>query len=225
MSDFQLDVQAREGRGKGVARKLRATGRIPGVCYGRDFEPLHISLDSRTLERLLHTSDAGMNTLIDLRGQGVDGKTVMVKELQRDPVSGHPLHADLYAVDLARTVQVAVPVHLTGKAPGVDMGGILDHALREIELECLPAAIPRELLVDVGTLGIGDSLHVRDIPLPEGVELLSDPDLSVVSCVTPAAAEEAAPAEAVEGEVPAEGAPAEGAEKAEGEDKKEEGGE
>ena len=220
MADYQLEIQVREGRGKGAARKLRASGQIPAVCYGRDTESVSVSLDARALERLLTTSDAGMNTLIDLRGTSLEGKTVLVKELQRDPVSGRPVHADLYAVDLARTVEVEVPVHLTGKAAGVEMGGILDHSLREIELECLPTAIPKELTVDVSALQVGDSIHVRDIALPEGVELLSDPDLSVVSVVAPAVVEEAAPAEGEEPVEGAEAAPAEGEEAAE---KKEEG--
>lgn len=217
MADYQLEIQAREGRGKGAARKLRATGKIPGICYGRDTQVVSIAFDPRALERLLAASEAGMNTLIDLRGASLDGRTVLVKELQRDPVSGRPVHADLYAVDLTRTVEVEVPVHLNGKAAGVEMGGILDHSLREVELECLPTAIPKELRVDVSALQIGDSIHVRDIVLPEGVVLLSDPNLSVVSVVAPAVVEEAAPAEAVEG---AEAAPAEGEAAAE---KKEEG--
>jgi large subunit ribosomal protein L25 len=210
VGEYQLEVQLRDGRGKGMARKLRATGRIPGVCYGRDTEAVAVSLDARTLERLLATSDAGMNTLIDLIGQGVESRTVLVKELQRDPVDGRPLHADLYAVDLTRTIVVSVPVHLVGKAMGVELGGILDHSLREVALECLPAAIPKELTIDVSALAVGDTLHVRDIALPEGVELLSDPDLSVVSVVAPAVLEEAAPAEVVEGAEAVEGAPAEG---------------
>ncbi len=216
MADYQLEIQAREGRGKGAARKLRAAGRIPGICYGRDTDAVPIALDPRALERLLASSDAGMNTLIDLRGASLEGKTVLVKELQRDPVSGRPLHADLYAVDLLRTIQVAVPVHLLGKAAGVDLGGILDHSLREVELECLPTAIPKELTVDVSALQVGDSIHVRDIALPEGVELLSDPDLSVVSVVAPAVVEEAAPVEGEELAEGAEAAPAEGEAAAEG---------
>ena len=219
MADYQLEIQLRDSRGKGAARKMRAAGRIPAICYGRG-EPVSLSLDPRMLDRLLHTSDAGMNTLIDLRGDAsIEGRTVLLKEVQRDPVSGAALHADLYTLDLTRTVEVSVPLHLTGKAPGVELGGILDQALRELELECLPTAIPREILVDVSSLDIGDSLHVRDIALPEGVELISEPELSVVSVVAPTVAEEAAPEEA---EVPAEGEVAEGEAPKEGAPKPEE---
>jgi large subunit ribosomal protein L25 len=192
----ELAIELREGKGKGVARKLRATGRIPGVFYGRG-EPHSISLDPRALE---------------MRGGGLDGSQALLKELQRDPVRGTMVHADLFAIDLAKKIQVSVPIHLTGSAKGVLMGGIIDHSLREIEFECLPRAIPEEILADVTELDVGMTLHVRDLPLPQGVELLSDADLSVVSVVLPAAAEEAAPEgeELAEGVVPAEGEAPEG---------------
>ena len=191
MADFAINVDVRRDTGKGVARKLRAAGRIPGVYYGRSEASVLISLDPRALEHILATSAAGMNTLIDIVAKGVgevDGKTVLVKELQRDPVYGTPLHADLYAIDLARAIQVSVPIHLTGTAEGVQMGGIVDHALRELELECLADAIPEEIPIDISALEVGDSLHVRDISLPDGVTLISDADLSVVSVVAPVAA-------------------------------------
>lgn len=203
MSDNQLVVESRETTGKGAARKLRANGWVPAVFYTGGTAATPVQLDPRLLEASLRNSAAGLNTLFDVRGAGLDGKLALIKELQRDPVKGHILHADLYAVDVARKIEVEVPVHLTGTAVGVSLeGGILDHALREVEVECLPRAIPEELLVDVSALGIGDSIHVGDIPLPDGVTLVSDPDLPVVSVVTPAkaeaeeAAEEAAAAEA-----------------------------
>ena len=232
MAEVALDVEVRSSIGKGAARKLRAAGRIPGVCYGSGRAPVSVSLDPRSLERLIATSATGINTLIDLRVSGggdFDGRVVLVKELQRDPVSARALHADFYAVDLEQAIEVSVPIHVTGTAPGVTNGGILDHALRELRLECLPRAIPDQILVDVSGLDIGMSLHVRDLVLPEGVTLMSDPDLSVISVVTPAALEEETAAAApAEGEaVPAEGeaaaATAEGAEAKEGEAKPEKG--
>jgi large subunit ribosomal protein L25 len=173
-----LKIEVREGVGKGVARKLRAAGRIPGVIYGRAVGPQPITLDPAALRRSLAKSEAGLNTLfsLDVAGGGaLHGKPVLVRDLQRDPVRGGYLHADLLAVDLLQRIEVRVPIHITGKAKGVEFGGILDHALREIELECLPTAIPREIQVDVSSLEVGDSLHVRDLPLPEGVELRSTP--------------------------------------------------
>jgi large subunit ribosomal protein L25 len=176
---------------------------------------ISIDLDPKQLRRLLERGDAGMNTLLDLEvvgGGALDGKTVLVRELQKDPVRGRYLHADLYTVDMERAIEVSVPLHISGKAAGIEQGGILDQALREIEIECRPDAIPNEILVDVSALDLGQSLHVRDIELPAGVTLRSDPELSVVSVVAPQKEEEVAveevegeEAEVVEGEAAGEG--------------------
>lgn len=225
MSDTNLEVEAREGVGKGVARKLRASGKIPAVLYGGGGPGIPLALDATRLQKVLHESELGLNTLLDLKVRDhaeLDGKTVMVRELQRHPVHGAFIHADLYEVDLSQKIDVEVPIHVSGKAVGVELGGILDQALREVEIKCLPRAIPDEIVVDVSALELGDSLHVSDLPLPEGVELVSDPELSVVSVVAPQKEEEEAPAEAAaEGE---EAAPAEGAAPDEGEKKEGEGG-
>ncbi len=224
MGEFALNVELREGRGKGVARRLRAAGRIPGICYRRNAESVAISLDPIELDRLLRKASSGINTLIDLKmagGGDFDGRQVLIKELQRDPISGAYLHADLYAVDLQQKIHVSVPIQIAGTAIGVSLGGgILDHATRELDVECLPNAIPEEFAVDVSELEVGQSVHVRDIKVLEGVEILNDPDGSIISVVAPAVVEEEAPAEeevelegeaALEGE--AEAAPEEPAEK------------
>ncbi len=193
MAENQLVVEVRQESGKGAARRLRAAGRIPGICYGRKTAPLSVSLDPKPLEQVLAAD--GLNTLFELKVEGgsvLDGSRVLVRELQRTPVGGHLVHADLYTVDLAQTVRVQVPVHLEGIPAGVKFGGILEHTLREIEFECLPTAIPEEIRVDVSALEIGMSLHVRDLTLPPGVELVDDPELAVVLVAAPAAEEEAA---------------------------------
>jgi len=220
VAENALRIEIRDAVGKGVARKLRAAGRIPGVLYGRTTPAVSVSLDPKLLRRVLVRSEAGLNTLfeLDVAGGGeLQGKPVLVRELQRDPVRGDYLHADLLAVDLLQKLQVSVPIHVIGKAHGVELGGILDHSLRELELLCLPTAIPKEVQVDVTLLEVGQSLHVRDLVLPEGVELRSDPDLSVISVVVPAAEVTPTPAEAA----PAEGEAA--APAAEGEVKPKEG--
>jgi large subunit ribosomal protein L25 len=220
VAENTLNVEVREATGKGVARKLRAAGRIPGVCYVQS-QAQSISLDPRALDRLIERSTTGVNTLIDLKvtGGGIfDGKKVMLKEMQRDPVTSAPLHADFIVIDLAHTLDVAVPIRVSGEAPGVTMGGIIDQVLREVHLECLPDSIPEEIIADVSDLEIGMSIHIRDLPLPEDVKLLSDGDLSVVSVATPKAVEEEVPAEEevaegeVEGEEPAAEPGEEGAE-------------
>ena len=226
MSEYQIALEARADTGKSVNRKLRATGRIPAVCYGSGQQATSVQLDPHELDTLLRKSSAGLNTLIDVSGAGLDGKVVLVKELQRDPVRGEILHADLFAIDASQTIEVEVPVRIIGTPTGVSMdGGILDQPLREIQVSCLPGAIPEDLPVEVAALELGESVHVRDLAIPEGVELLSDPDLTVLSVVAPTKVEEEVPVveeEGAEGE--AEGEAPEGEEKkSEGEEKKSDG--
>ena len=222
MADNELAVEVRDGVGKGVARKLRAQNRIPAVFYGKGKAGVSLSLDPARLEKLLHASSAGLNTLIDLdvkNRQDLAGTTVIVKELQREPIRGALMHADFYEVDLTKTIEVSVPIHVVGTPVGVSLnGGILDMALREIDIECLPRAIPSAIEVDVSALDVGESLHIRDLVIPPGVTVLSDIDLSVVSVVLPAVEEEPAAAEApAEGDAAAAAAaPAEGAEEKKG---------
>jgi large subunit ribosomal protein L25 len=205
MADNALVVEERIGTGKSVTRKLRAAGKIPGVLYGKGKTGRSVTLDPRALEKVLHASGSGMNTLIDLKFGG-ETTVVLVKELQREPIRGAYLHADLYEVDLQQTIEVSVPLHFVGKAPGVEMGGgILDHPLREVSLECLPRAIPDAIEVDVSSLELGDSIHVRDLVLPADTVMLSDLDLPVASVVAPKEEEEAAAEEEL-----AEGEAAEG---------------
>jgi large subunit ribosomal protein L25 len=203
VSDVSLSVEERAGRGKGEARRLRAAGRMPAVVYGRGQETRAVSVDPAALSKLLHASHSGVNTLIDLK-LGARESVVLVRDIQKDPVSGRWIHADLYLVDLTRAIEVQVPLHLVGKPAGIELGGILDHPLREVTVECLPRAIPNSIDVDVSALGVGDSIHVRDLALPEGARILSDPDLAVASVVLPKAEEEK-PVEVapVEGAVPA----------------------
>jgi len=198
VAENTLNAEVREATGKGVARKLRAVGRIPGICYGQaGIQP--ISLDPAALDRLIRRSASGMNTLIDLKvagGGAFDGKKVLLKEMQRDPVTNAPLHADFFALDLTHDIDIAVPIHIRGSAPGVTIkGGILDQVLREVHVECRPDAIPDEVLADVSELDLGMSLHVRDLITPQGVKVLTDGDLSVVSVAAPKAVEEEAPVE------------------------------
>jgi large subunit ribosomal protein L25 len=218
VAEFQLNLEVRDSAGKGVARKLRASGRIPGICYGAGTATVPVTLDPTPLEKALRASAAGLNTLFDVRGGGAfDGKSVLVKELQRDPVKGSLLHADFYAVDLTKEIEVEVPLHLTGTAIGLMSGGIVDHQLRDIKIKCLPTAIPEAFTLDVTALNVGDSLHVRDIAMPEGITLVSDPGLGVVSVVIPAKAEEEVTAEAAAAEAAAATAEGEAAAPAEGE--------
>ena len=199
MGETSIEVTLRAERGKESNRKLRAAGRIPAVVYGHGNDPVALSLDPVQLERKIKTSHAGMNTLFDLIGEAsVKGRTVLVKELQREPVRGALVHADLFEISATEQIQVSVPIHLSGEAAGVVMGGVIEHVLRDIEISCLPGAIPDEVVADVTALEVGASLHVSDLPLPEGVELVTDSALSVVSVILPRAAESQAAEETEE---------------------------
>jgi large subunit ribosomal protein L25 len=212
VAEISIALESRTGTGKSYNRKLRANGRAPGVVYGAGREAVAISFDPKVLQSKIKESHAGINTLFDLTGDAsVANRVVMVKELQREPVRGAVLHADFFEIDMTERLHISVPVHLSGSAPGLLEGGVIEHALRELELMCLPDAIPDEVVADVSGLGLGQSLHVADIELPPGVELISDGELSVVSVLMPKAVEEevAVPEEGEEGE--------EGAESADGE--------
>jgi len=212
VSENVLAVELRDGTGKSVTRKLRRAGRVPAVVYGHGKASVSLTFDPKSLESILKTSDAGLNTLIGLEGDSViAGKTVLVKELQRDPIHGSLVHADLFEVDPEEKIAVSVPVHVVGMAEGITMGGILDHALREIELECLPSAIPDAIELDVTSLKLGESIHVRDLTVAEGVSVRTHDELPVVSVILPTVVEEEPTVtdEELEGEV-VEGEAAEG---------------
>jgi large subunit ribosomal protein L25 len=200
-----INVEVREQSGKGVARKLRAVGRIPAVLYGQGQDPVALALEPRGLEKLLHSE--GHNALFDLDGdETVKGRTVLVKALQRHPVRGELMHADFFEIDARKTITVSVGIHLVGTPVGVSLdGGLVDHSLREIELDCLPRSIPESIDVDITELHLGDTLHVSDLPLPEGVEIRTAGELGVVSVVAPRVeeVEEGVEAAEVEGEAAA----------------------
>ena len=190
MSETALAVELREGTGKGAARKLRAAGRIPAVLYGQGKDAVNLTIDPRLLDRLL--SELGHNALLDLSGDAsVAGRTVLVKEIQRHPVAGSPVHADLFEIDAAQSITVSVPIHVVGIPTGVSIdGGLLDIVLREIEVDCLPQSIPERIDVDVSQLALGDSIHVSDLQLPADVEIKTRGDLAVASVVAPTVEEE-----------------------------------
>lgn len=178
-----LKAAGRAATGKGVARKLRAAGRIPAVVYGTAETARSISVDAHELDRLF----AGIsieNTVIEL---GIDDESairVLVRETQRHPYRPEILHVDFYQVQAGERVTVEVPLRLTGTPEGVREGGVLDQALHELPVRCLVDQIPEAIEVDISALAIGDSLHVRDLTIPAGVELDVDGE-RVVCSVTP----------------------------------------
>ncbi len=190
MEFVDLKVERRSGAGKGVARKLRQRGQIPAIVYGEG-EPILVAADPKNLLRTLGT-EAGENVILNLtivNGEDVTRKA-MVKDVQVDPVSGTVLHADLLAISMERPIEVDVPVELVGVAKGVkDDGGIVDQILRELKMRCLPRAIPDKVEFDISALLIGDVVHVKDLVVPDGVELLTDAEQVVVTVAPPAVEE------------------------------------
>ncbi len=207
MGDVKLVVERREAAGKGGARKLRQRGLAPGVVYGGGRAATSIAFDAAELQHLLTTSHGGVNTLIDLEGDTeATGKTVIAKEIQREAVRGGIIHGDFYEVDLTEKIHVAVPVRLIGSPAGVVLGGVLDQQMREVELLCLPNAIPDDIEVDVTELELGDSLHVSDLTVPFGVELNTDESLTVATVLVPRGlAEDEEPVEGEDAEAAEEG--------------------
>ncbi len=199
MERLALTVQVREGVGKGVARSLRRKGFVPAVVYGRGREPMPVAVDGRALSSALQTH-AGRNVLIDLDvtgGSGAEPATVMVKEVQRDVFKQHIIHADFHAISLTETVETRVRVVLRGASKGVAEGGIVEHHLRGVLVECMPTLIPEQFDLDITELGVGHSLHASDLVVPGGVTLLTSPEDVIVTVVAPRVQEEAAPAAAV----------------------------
>ena len=213
--DANLEAVKRTTRGKNEARRLRAAGKIPAVLYGAQKAgdppaPEQVSIDPKPFMRILH-SKSGLNTLITLKLQGASDTRVLVKNVQLDPITHHPLHADLYRVNMDRKITVTVPIVLKGESRGVKQdGGVLDFVHREIEVEVLPANIPDSIEIDVTNLGIGDAVHVRDLAANAAWEPVTDPDLMIVHVVVIKVVEEAAAA-AAPGAEGAAAAPAAGA--------------
>jgi large subunit ribosomal protein L25 len=180
-----LQVATRAGTGKGAARTLRRQGKVPGVIYGHDRAAEAVVVDTLALNKLLGGISAS-TTIVDVAIDGRAPVKALIREIQRDSLRpAQILHLDLYEVRADEAVTVEVPVHLSGIPDGVrNFGGVLDHSLRELEIEVLPGDIPEHIELDVTALAIGHSLFVRDITIPKG-RILNDPDTPVCTVVAP----------------------------------------
>ena len=187
-----VEALERSELGKNAARRLRKGGGVPGVVYGLDRPPFTVGVGARKIEEVLGL-ETGRNTIFTLTLTGQDrSRAVMIKALQRDPVTERLVHVDFVRVDLARAVRVNVPVRLIGVAEGVKTdGGLLEFMHREVEVECLPSDIPEHLDLDVTALRLNQHLSVKDLPVKERVTVLDDPE--AVVCVVAVPKEEAAP--------------------------------
>ena len=193
-----LEAVKRTTVGKNENNRTRAAGQIPATVYGAQkagdqIAPLTVAVDPKPFMRILHSS-SGMNTLITLKVQGEGDSRVLVKEVQLDPITHQPLHADFYRVNMDRRIRVTVPVVLKGEPRGVKVdGGVLDFVHREIEMECLPAEIPNAIEVDVSNLGMNDAIYLRDVARDVTWQPVDDADTMLAHVVTLRVVEEPAP--------------------------------
>jgi large subunit ribosomal protein L25 len=184
MASATLKAAPRDGAGKGAARKLRATGRIPAVLYGHGDTPRPLSVDAHELELLMHAVSTG-TTLISLDLEGEGSQDVLIRDLQKHPYRPEVLHVDFFHVNARETLTLKVPVRLVGVPYGVHAeGGVLDHVLYELEVETLPRDIPDAIEVDVSELKVGESVRVSEVRAGR-FRILNDQDLPIASVVAP----------------------------------------
>lgn len=201
-----LKAEIREGRGKGANRRLRMEKKLPAVLYGKDSN-LSLKMDPKELKKII--DEQGINTLLDLAidGDSQAKRVVILKEHQEHPLKEGWVHADFYEIDMTHEIKVSVPILLEGRSPAEKMGGLVELALHELEMRCLPANIPHEIKVDMTQVQMDQVVHVSDLLIPDNVEVINDGGEVVVSVHEVKVKEEATP---VEGEE-LEGAEAEGA--------------
>ena len=193
MSDLVVEVEERTSLGKNESRRLRRSGLIPGVLYGSGKRNFPVTVSPRHVDKILN-SEAGENTLLDLRLKGQDTqRKAMIREVQIDPVSSQVVHVDFIRIEMDQKLQIHVPVRTVGEAPGVkEEGGILEVVQRTLEVECLPADIPEHVEVDISGLAIGDQVRLGELDLGGKVQFLQAADMVVVTLVAPKAEEEVA---------------------------------
>jgi large subunit ribosomal protein L25 len=185
---LKLSARTRTNSGTTAAREIRRRGGVPANIYGSRMEPLNLEVNRREIETLLSHS-AGEHLLVDLQiednGQ-VRSNLTLIQEVQHHPVRGEVVHVDFHAVSANETIEAEIPVEPIGEADGVkNFGGILELILRSLTVRCLPQDLPEVIQVDVSALKVGESLHVRDLPLPTGVEAALDGDVTVVAVAEP----------------------------------------
>ena len=186
MELIELNAKARDTKGKGAARKLRANNAIPAIVYGAKKDPIMLSLD--TVEFIKIIREKGSTGLFfNLKIEGGIEKAVMLKDMQMDAFGLEYLHIDLHEVDMDHSVTVTVPVETTGECKGVKEGGMLQIIRRELDVVCKPADMPESILIDISDLIIGDSVHVEDIKLGDAVEIPHEVVFTVITIVPPTA--------------------------------------
>lgn len=202
MARMKLKMKKRDESGTRQSVKLRSDGFVPGVVYGKTKENVLVKVLMKDINEV-KGGKIRENALIDIviSGEGDDlEKTVLVKEIQKDPIKGDWIHVDLNEISLSEKIKTMVHLQVKGEAVGITQGGILEHLMHEIEIECLPTDLPGHLDIDVTNLEIGHTLSVKDIIVPEGVTILTDREKPIISVAVPKTEEEVvAPVEGEEG--------------------------
>ena len=199
MELIELKTNIRTSVGNSQARALRRKKQIPAVLYGRGKKTVLLSVYLSELEQALKKSKTGQALLnLVVQNKETYTKPAIIKELQMHPVGRNILHVDFYEIDMNRKIKIKVPVVTKGKSKGVEQGGILQIIRRELEVLCLPLEIPKSFEIDITDFDIGDSLHVKSIPLKDNIEIPADVDFTVLTIASPKAAEEAVPEEVEE---------------------------
>lgn len=181
--DTTLNLRTRNDSGKGVARKLRRAGRVPGVIYGGGAGPVLVSMETREALTLFQAISVE-NTILQLMVDEAESERALVREVQVHPCRTELLHVDFLRVQRGVAIEVHVPIHITGVPEGVRQGGVLDQVIHDIVVKCIPSKIPPAIDLDVSELGPGEVIRIGDLDLPEGVASLSDPALAVCAVVT-----------------------------------------
>jgi large subunit ribosomal protein L25 len=182
---LEIQVEARDKQRKRDAKRLLRSGKIPAILYGPKMAAVGLALDKKEFSRRVAGLQGSHLVRLKSGAAVLAEKVALVKDMQFHPITGDVIHADFYEVDLTAKIQVHVPLHFVGKAVGTARGGILQPIVREIEVECLPLDIPEFFDVDVTALDIGDSVHIEDLQMPEGVVSLSEANLALVTVVPP----------------------------------------
>lgn len=200
MDSIELQAATRTTTGNSPARALRREGRVPAILYGPATEPRLLSVVIRDMETIFKDSSVSRSIFNLVIDGGKESKAAMIKELQTNPVDRHLVHIDFYAVDMTRKVRVNVPVITTGKSVGVEMGGMLQLIRRELEVLCLPNAIPQAITIDITNLDVGQSVHVEDIQVGSDIELPHEVNFTVLTVSSQKKAEAEEAEEGEEGE-------------------------
>jgi len=187
MGDILLKAQVREETGKEISRKLRAQGLIPAILYGPSVQPIPLVVNPTAVLKILEKEQAA-SSFLDLEitdGKNSQIKKVLIKDVDFHPATDQLIHVDFYQITVGKELTLDVPIVIVGKAKGVEKGGVLEQNLRELAISCLPKLVPSHIEIDVTDLDIGDSIHVADISVDEGIKIENDPQVPVVTLVAP----------------------------------------